>query len=155
MIRLPIVIASAAAIAVASAAFAGGHGGNPAVKARKSHMQLYAFNLGTLGGMAKGEIEYDADAAKAAATNLATLATLSQRAYWAPGTSTAELGEETRALPAIWEAGSTAGQIGGQLAEAAQALAAVAGDGQEALGPALGPVGGACGACHKAYRQSN
>ena len=28
---------------------------NPAVKARTSIMQLYAFNLGTLGGMAKGE----------------------------------------------------------------------------------------------------
>ena len=72
-----------------------------------------------------------------------------------PGTSNAELGEETRSLPAIWEAGSNAAAIGGQLAEAAAALAAVAGNGQEALGPALGPVGGACGACHKDYRQSN
>ena len=40
-------------------AHAGGHGGNPAVKARKAHMQLYAHNLGILGGMAKGEVEYD------------------------------------------------------------------------------------------------
>ena len=38
-----------------------------AVKARQSQMTLYSFNIGLLGGMAKGEIEYDADAAMAAA----------------------------------------------------------------------------------------
>ena len=36
-----------------------------AIKARQAHMQLYAFNLGTLGGMAQGKIDYDADAASA------------------------------------------------------------------------------------------
>ncbi len=137
----------------AAPVFAGGHGGNPAVKARQSHMQLYAHNLGIIGGMARGKVEYDADAAQAAANNLAALSTLNQRSYWVPGTTTAELGDETRALPAIFEAGSTAAAIGGQLAEAAAALAAVAGDGQAALGPALGPVGGACGACHEKYQQ--
>ena len=150
-----IIVTSALIVATAGLAFAGSHGGNPAVKARQSHMQLYAHNVGILGAMAKGEMEYNADAASAAASNLAALSTLSQRSYWAPGTSNAELGDETRALPAIWEAGSTAGEIGGKLAEAAAALAAVAGNGQEALGAALGPVGGACGECHKAYRQSD
>ncbi|MCV6592722.1 MAG: cytochrome c [Silicimonas sp.] len=142
-----------AALAVGGMAQAGGHEGNPAVKARKAHMQLYAFSLGTLGGMAKGAVEYDAAAAKAAADNLASLAALNQMAYWAPGTSMDDLGDQTEALPAIWQEGSKAAAIGGQLAEAAAALAAVAGDGQSALGPALGPVGQACGACHKAYRK--
>ncbi|NNE87351.1 MAG: cytochrome c [Silicimonas sp.] len=155
MLKPTLILATSALVFASGIAIAGGHGGNPAVKARKAHMQLYSHNLGILGGMAKGEIEYDADAASAAANNLASLSTLSQRSYWAPGTSNAELGEETRALPAIWEAGSKAGEIGGQLAEAAEALAAVAGDGQESLGPALGGVGQACGACHKAYRQEN
>lgn len=145
---------AAAFAATASLALAGGHGGNPAVKARQSHMQLYAHNIGILGAMAKGEAEYNADAASAAANNLVTLSSvINQRSYWAPGTSNAELGDETRALPVIWESGSTAGEIAGQLADAAAKLAAVAGDGQEALGPALGPVGGACGACHKANRK--
>ena len=155
MIRLPIVLSSIAAIAIAGAAMAASHNGNPAVKARQSQMTLYAFNVGILGGMAKGEVAYDAEAAQAAADNLAALTTLNHRAYWPPGTSNAELGDETRALPAIWESGSTAAEIGGQLAEAAKNLAAVAGNGQEAIGPALGPVGGACGACHKANRQAN
>ena len=33
------------------------------VVARQSHMQLYAHNLGILGGMAQGKMDYDADAA--------------------------------------------------------------------------------------------
>ena len=155
MLRTTAILATSLLVFTSGIAIAGGHGGNPAVKARKAHMQLYAHNLGILGGMAKGEVEYNAEAASAAANNLATLTTFDQRSYWTPGTSTAELGEETRALPAIWEDSAKAIEIGGQLAEAAAALAAVAGDGQAALGPAMGGVGGACGACHKAYQQSN
>ncbi|MGI9391113.1 MAG: cytochrome c, partial [Boseongicola sp.] len=129
------LIVTAAFTASASLALAGGHGGNPAVKARKAHMQLYQHNVAILFGMAKGEVDYDADAASAAANNLATLSGgISQRTYWAPGTSNADLGEETRALPAAWESGSKAGEIGGQMADASAKLAAVAGDGLEALG---------------------
>ncbi len=155
MPRLPIILALACSAAVAGSAFAGGHGGNPAVKARKAHMQLYAFNLGTLGAMAKGEVEYDAAAASAAAGNLAAVASLNQRAYWVPGTSSDDLPDESRALPAIWEEGSKAGEIGASFAEAAAALAAVAGDGREAMAGAIGAVGKGCGDCHKAYRAPN
>ncbi len=155
MSRLPIVLAVTCAAAVAGTAFAGGHGGNPAVKARKAHMQLYAFNLGTLGAMAKGEMEYDAEAASAAANNLASLSSLGQRGYWAAGTSSDDLPDESRALPAIWQEGSKAGEIGASFAEAAAALAAVAGDGKDAMAGAIGPVGKACGDCHKAYRVPN
>lgn len=126
-----------------------------AVKARQATMQLYAFNLGYLGGVAKGDIEYDAAAATAAASNLAKLTSLDQSGYWLPGTDNAALGDATKALPAIWEEGSEAGQIGMQLASAAAELEAVAGDGVDALRGAMGGVGQACGACHKAYRQSD
>jgi cytochrome c556 len=34
------------------------------------------------------------------------------------------------------------------------ALTAVASDGVEAIGPALGPVGASCTACHRPYRVS-
>ena len=92
---------TATVVATASLAFAGSHGGNPAVKARQSHMQLYQHNVAILFGMVKGSIEYDADAASAAANNLATLSSsINQRSYWTPGTSNAELGDETNALPA-------------------------------------------------------
>ncbi|MEP3428833.1 MAG: cytochrome c, partial [Roseibium sp.] len=47
-------------------AFADGKFDN-AIKVRKALMSLYAWNLGQLGAMAKGEVDYDAEAAKTAA----------------------------------------------------------------------------------------
>ena len=45
----------AVAAALTSAALAGGHSDeNPAVKARQSHMRLYAHNFGIIGNMARG-----------------------------------------------------------------------------------------------------
>ncbi len=153
MKRLPIFCAVTVSLAIVGTAFAASHGANPAVTARKSHMQLNQFNLGALFAMAKGDIEYDADAASAAAGNLVALSQLSQRGYWAPGTSADDLPGETRALPALWGDGSKAGEIAGSLSEAVMALDMVAGDGKDAMAAALGPVGQACTACHKDYRQ--
>lgn len=149
-----IVIGVSAAVFAATAVFAGSHGGNPAVKARKAHMQLYAHNLGALGGMAKGEIDFDAGAAQAAADNLLTLVTMNQSSYWLPGTSNDELGEETRALPAIWADGSTIGAASKAMVDAATAMQAAAGS-LEGIQGAIGAVGKSCGGCHKPFRAPN
>ena len=118
---------AASTIILSTVAVAGSHSSKPpAVKARQAHMQLYVHNLGILGAMAKGEVEYNADAASGAASNLAALSSLYQGSYWAPGTDTDSI-EGTRALPALWAADSTARELGGQLADATAALAAVAG----------------------------
>ena len=140
----------------APVAFAGGHGGNPAVSARKAHMQLYQHNLVILGSMARGRVDYDAEAAQAAADNLVALTQLSQAGYWVPGTTNADLGDATRLLPALFEDGGFARaiEIGGNTAAAAQNLAAVAGDGQAALGPAVGALGQSCNTCHEAFQQA-
>lgn len=148
-----LFLAPLVALGVAGAALAGGHGGNPAVKARQSQMQLYAFNLGILGGMAQGKAEYDAEAASAAASNLAALTRLNQSALWPAGTDSASV-EGSRALPALWEDMPGVMAAGGALAEAAANMESVAGNGLEALQGAMGPLGGACGGCHKAYRQA-
>lgn len=153
--KLIFSLALSAIVVTATSVFAGGHGGNPAVTARQSHMQLYQHNIAILGNMARGNTEYDAAAAQAAADNLAALSTLSQAGYWLPGTTNAELGDETRALPALFAADSNARTLGGELAAATAALAAVAGNGLDAMGPALGPVGATCTACHRANRASN
>lgn len=155
MIRLPALLASAAVLSAATFAFAGGHSGNPAVKARKAHMQLYGHNLAVLGAMAKGEVEYNADAATAAANNMVALTTMNQSSYWPAGTSSDDLPDQSRALPAIWEDGgfAKAVEINTAMAAAATQLAAVAGDGQAAIGPALGAVGQQCGACHDDFRK--
>lgn len=143
--------------AVATTTFAQGDAAiNAAVNARQAHMSLYAFNIGLLGGMAKGEIDYDADAASGAAANLAALARIDQSRYWPRGSSTFDLGvEQTEALPEIWDEGSDIGAKAAALVEAATAMEAAAGNGLDALRGAIGPVGSRCGDCHKAYRQPN
>ncbi|KMW57372.1 Cytochrome c' [Candidatus Rhodobacter oscarellae] len=152
MLRTSHLMGSFAALAIAATtAFAGGHAGNPAVKARKSHMQLYGFHLGILGGMAKGDTEYNAAAAQTAADNLAALATMNTMAFWVPGTSVDELGDETRALAKMWAADSTVIDKAMALGAAATAMQAAAGS-LEGVQGAIGAVGGACGSCHKAYR---
>lgn len=150
-----LTIAAVVAAISAPVAFAGGHGGNPAVSARQAHMNLYQHNLVILGSMARGRTDYDADAAQAAADNLVKLTSLSQGGYWVPGTTTAELGDQTRLLPALFEEGGFARaiEIAGSVSEAAQNLAAVAGNGVETLGPAVGALGQSCNTCHEAFQQ--
>ena len=139
----------------AGVALAASHGGGPfdaAIKARQSHMRLYAHNLGILGSMAKGEMPYDATLASAAASNLAALAAMSQMTYWPAGSDSFD-NDNTAALPEIWDNLPDLSKKAEALAAATAALQTAAGQGLPALQAAIGPVGQACGACHKAYRQ--
>lgn len=148
------LLATAATLA-AGAALAGSHSAeNPAVKARKAHMQLYAHNIGILAGMARGNTEYNADAAVAAASNLADLSHINEASYWVEGTDSESI-EGTRALPALFaNMGDVQAKID-QLNAASVALAETAGNGLEAVQAGLGPIGQVCGACHDAYRVPN
>ncbi|SMX35152.1 c-type cytochrome [Actibacterium lipolyticum] len=123
-----------------------------AIKARKAHMQLYAFNLGVLGAMAKGEMEYNAEAAQGAAGNISALTKMNQGAFW-PQDSDSLSAENTRALPDIWENFPDVMEKSNALVQAATAMDAAAGTDLASLQGAIGPLGQACGACHKKYRQ--
>lgn len=154
MTKFSRIAAGVLAVSVAAGvAFAGGHNAPPevqAAKARQAHMGLYGYNLGVLGAMAKGEIEYLPEVAKGSAANIVALATMSQATYWPLGSDNASI-EGTRALPAIWESGSDVGAKSQAMIDAAMALEAAAGD-LDSMRGALGGVGKACGDCHKAYR---
>lgn len=139
------------ALASGSVAFAGGHGGDPTVKARNAHMSLYSFNLGLLGDMAKGTTEYDAAKASVAADDLATLAALDQSNYWGAGTAQGEV-DGSRAKAEIWSDAAGWAEKLELMKTGSASLAAVAGNGLEALQGGIGAAGDACGACHKAYR---
>ncbi len=155
-IRFTLALGLAFAGALTTTTLADGHGNKAAmaaVQARQATMDLYAFNLGILGAMAKGAVDYDADAAKAAATNLAALSSMNQMAMWPPGSDTDAMGDATRALPAIWAADSKVFEAGMAMATATGALAEVAGDGLDALRGGIGAVGKSCGGCHDTYRQ--
>ena len=148
------VIATSVSL-VAGAAWADGHE-DPniaaAVKARQAVMQLYSYNLGQLGAMAKATVPYDAEAASKSAGNLLTFMSIDQSTLWPQGSDTPTI-KGTAALPAIWEKYPDIATKGMALNEAVIALDAAAGTDLEALQAAMGPVGKACGACHKAYRK--
>lgn len=124
---------------------------DPAVEARQSQFKLYAHNLAVLGPMVQGRIDYDADAAQTAADNLFHLTRHDQGRMWPEGSDTGSR-DDTRALPAIWEDLDDFAARFGALQAAAENLQGVAGDGLDALRPAVGQLGGACAACHDDYR---
>ena len=132
-------------------ALADGHLEN-AIKARKAVMQLRAYSLGQLGAMAKGEVEYDAAAATAAANNLLALANLDQSTMWPQGTDNASMPGKTRALPEIWSTYPAVVEKAKAMVTAAEAMAAAAGTDLASLQGAMGDVGKACGGCHKPFQ---
>ena len=155
-LKTTLVAAGLISLLTGGVVLADNHANNPfaaGIKARQALMQVQAFNIGILGAMAKGEAEYDAEAATQAATNLVLAASIHQPQAWAPGSDNSAV-EGTRALPAIWQNFPDVGEKSAELLAAAEAMQAVAGDGRQAVGGAIGRLGRACGACHDDYRAS-
>ena len=153
-VKALLVVAGLISSLTAGVVLADNHAKNPfawGIKARQAQMQIQAFNLGILGAMAKGEAEYNADSAVLAANNIVLAASIHQPQAWAPGSDNSAV-EGTRALPAIWQNFPDVGEKSAELQAAAKAMKAVAGNGKEAIGGAMARLGGACSACHKAYR---
>ena len=92
-------------------------------------MTLQSWYAGPLFGMAKGEIEYDAEMARTYAEHLDAMANVEGGAMWPQGTDNGAYEGKTRALPEIWTTYPEVAKKGEALSEAAAALAAVAGDG--------------------------
>lgn len=122
-----------------------------AIEARKAQMTLYTFNLGLLGGMAKGEIDYNADSAQAAASGILTLTKLDAARMWPAGSDEMSV-DGTRAKAEMWDNMQDVFSKAMMMQSAAEAMDGAAGQGVDALRGAMGGLGGACGACHKAYR---
>ncbi|MHA6347048.1 c-type cytochrome [Roseivivax sp. CAU 1761] len=122
------------------------------LKARQGQFRILALNLGILGGMAKGEIDYDSETAQSAADSIAAVTGIHQPILWPEGSSNLDR-EGTRALPEIWDDFSDFQSKFAALGEQAEAMQQVAATGQEALGPAMGQLGNACKNCHDTYRQ--
>jgi cytochrome c556 len=121
------------------------------VGARQGMFKIMGLNVGVLGGMARGNIPYDAEAAQVAAANLVAVSAINPLNMFPAGSDNLSL-DTTRAAPEIWDNIPDVGAKWAAFGTAATAIQAVAGDGQAALGPALGALGGSCQACHEAYR---
>ena len=155
MKRIATTALMAAGLAFSThAVLADGHGAalEKAIKARKALMQVYAFNLGGLGAMAKGEAKYDAKLAASLASSLSHAAQASTGAMWPQGSDSTAMPGKTRALLKAWETYPESKHKQDALLSAAADLVKVAGNGVEGLGAAVGAVGKACGGCHKPFR---
>lgn len=146
---LTLLIAS---MAVMLPTFAASSPEENAIEARQGMMHLRAFNLGPLVGMLKGKIPYDAAQAKNLANNLSALLDVDMRSAWMPGTSNKAYPDATEALPGIWAADSKLVEHHQALVDAVAKLAPVAGDGMEALAPAVKNVAQSCKGCHDDYK---
>jgi cytochrome c556 len=123
------------------------------VQARQGQFKMMGLNIGVLVAMARGEADYDADRAQAAADNLVTLSSIDQSFHWPEGSDNMTL-VGTRALPEIWDNLPDVLEKWGAFGAAADGLAAAAGEGLDPMRAALGPVGNSCSACHDDYRAS-
>ncbi len=122
------------------------------IKARQAVMQLYAFNLGILGAMAKGDTEYNAEQAGIAAASLNALANMNIGAMWPQGSHMKANPGITWAKEENWTDYPKASEKAKAMKDAVAKMATDAGNGIDALRAAMGPVGGSCKGCHDDFR---
>lgn len=115
---------------------------------RHELMEDIGDNAKVLGAMAKGEAPFDADAASSHLDDI--IADIEEFVTLFPEGS--ETGNETRALPTIWENKGSFDDHAQDLADAATTVQGVLPEGQEAFAGAFRDLGRTCGACHNEFR---
>ncbi len=150
------VVAAFAAMFALTAALADEHQFADEIEARQSLMQVYRFNLGVLGAMAKGDREYDAELAAAAAGNLLAVANMKNSAMWPAGSDEdgEGLAEHTAAKAENWSNYPLVMEKQKAMRAALETMAAEAGNGLDAVRANIGAVGKGCKGCHEDFRAS-
>lgn len=149
------LIAMTAIAALAAFAVMAQDGEDPfkdAVETRHGLMLQMAADLAVLGGIAKGTTPYDATIATKAAANVAAVASVLSMAQF-PAGSEAGKAADSFALADIWAKQDDFLAKIVDLNNAADAMKTAAGKDAASIGAAMAQLGGACGSCHKAYRQ--
>ena len=126
--------------------------GEQAIATRQGYMKLVLWEAGPLFGMAKGDLAYDAEAAKQHAAILKTISQYPVGGLFTAGTSNADHPDKTRALPKIWDNMDGFGKAFTDWQAAVAGVGDVAGNGQPALAEAVAAMGKSCGGCHKPFR---
>jgi cytochrome c556 len=123
-----------------------------AVETRHGLMLQMASDLGTLGGIAKGNAPYDQAIASKAAANIAAISSVLSMAQF-PAGSEVEKSADSFALPEIWAKQDDFLAKIADLNDAAAMMQTAAATDGDAIKASMAQLGGACSACHKAYRQ--
>jgi cytochrome c556 len=123
-----------------------------AVEMRHGLMLQMATDLGKVGAMAKEEVPYDAAVAGKAAGNIAAVASVLSMDQF-PAGSEYQKATDSFALPAIWASQDDFLKKVADLNTAAATFQTAAATDLDSLKAGMEGIGGACAACHKAYRQ--
>lgn len=118
---------------------------DPDAKARQALMDANGGAMKVLGGMAGGEVAFDATAAAAAVKTLTDNAAAIEATFKNQGAAD----PDSKAKAEIWANWDDFLAKGKALGDAAAAIDASSLDGIKA---GLGGVGGACKGCHEAYK---
>lgn len=121
------------------------------IETRQAHMSLIGYNVGVLGAMAKGKMDYDSVLASDVATNIFLAASMKNSTLW-PAGSDMDSVEGTKAKAAIWSNGADVAEKFGAFRAAAKTLSEQAGVDLASLRSAMGPVGKSCKSCHSDYK---
>ena len=120
-----------------------------AVKYRKGALFVMQTHFGRVAGMAAGRIPFDA----AIASSNAAVAESMSKLPWAAFVEGSGTGD-TKAKPEIWTDNAKFKAASEKMQAAMSNLAAAAKGGNlDAIKAAVGPVGGACKACHDDFRK--
>ena len=122
-----------------------------ATQYRQAIFQLVRSNMGPLGGMAKGALQFDESVMKTNAVRLEQLADMMSDYM---SVDTRKFNVETGAKDAIWENFSDVEAKVMALKTASQNLQAVVEAGNEsAYRGAIGKIGASCKSCHDDYKK--
>lgn len=125
-----------------------------AIEARHGYYEMLAINMGTLAGMAKGDVAYDEAVASRAAANIETLTHYDLPSLFIEG-SAAGTAKDSAAKPDIWAKPDEFKAKFAGLQEAATGAAEAVKGGQANVGPVVQKLGGACKACHDQFREKS
>ena len=118
---------------------------NPVIRARQDVMKQIGGAARVLGGMARGQRDFDADKAGDAAASLLEAAKMIVPAFQENVTDS-----DSKAASSIWEDFDGFSAKAMELETAAMALQGVSSLNELRAG--MGAAGATCGACHKMYR---
>lgn len=150
------IIAGAAALGVAGAAFAQGAAPTPEQRAQRAYetrdslFKVLGASFGPVGGMLRNPSSFNAAAAQTSAARVEVLAGMIKEMT---ALDTSKIVTTSEARPIVWTERADFDKKADDLVKAATAfkVAAATGD-QAATLKAAGAVGGACKSCHDKYR---
>ena len=120
------------------------------IDTRQGLLKVVGYYIGPMVGMARGQLDYDADLVSKNAEKMAQLTAMIPDLF---KMDTSQSGLKSDSLATIWENTQDFNEKAVIVSERANALAKAAKQGKGEFMKAFGATGAACKSCHDDYRQ--